>query len=65
MTHSLWSYSGVKGAGQGACLSPLYRVPEQGPLEEVTGGKQRARDTQRVCQRAGTANIHKSKDIEI
>lgn len=50
----------MEGAGQGACL-PLTSVPEQGPLEKVTGGKQSGSKTHREHVRAGTVNIHKSK----
>ena len=60
--HSLWSYSGVKGAGKGACRSPLYRVPEQGPTTKGSNGENRGQKTQ--CERLGTASVHKSKDTE-
>ena len=40
LMNSYRSDSGVKGAGHGSCLSPQYSVPEQGPTEEVTRGKQ-------------------------
>ena len=38
------------GAGQGSCLSLEYSVPERGPLEDVTGEKQRVRDTKSVSE---------------
>ena len=60
--HSLWNYSGTKGAVQGACLSPPYDAQEQGPLE-VTGGKNQGK-RHRVCQRAETGSTHKPKDME-
>ena len=61
--HSLWNYSGKKGAVQGACLSPPYDAQEQGPLEEVRGGKTQGK-RRRVCQRVETGSTHKPKDME-
>ena len=60
--HSFWNYSGMKGAVQGACLSPPYDAQEQGPLE-VTGGKSQGK-RHRVCQRVETGSIHKAKNME-
>lgn len=74
--HSLWRYSGVKGAGQVSCRSPLYSVPEQGPLKKVTGGKHRAgvkdksKDRKGQQQKEGkrhsipqTAKVNRKTDI--
>ena len=52
----------MKGAVQGACLSPPYDAQEQGPLE-VTGGKNQGK-RHRVCQRVETGSTHKPKDME-
>ena len=51
--HLMNSYridSGVKGAGQGSCLSPQYSMPEQGPTEEVTRGKQSGSKTHSMSE---------------
>ena len=61
--HSLWNYSGTKGAVQGACLSPPYDAQEQGPLEEVRRGKTQGK-RHRVCQRVETGSTHKPKDMD-
>ena len=52
----------MKGAVQGACLSPQYDAHGQGPLEQVTGKTQGKRH--RVCQRVETGSTHKPKDME-
>ena len=52
----------MKGAVQGACLSPPYDAQEKRPLE-VTGGKNQGK-RHRVCQRAETGSTHKPKDME-
>ena len=61
--HSFWNYSGMKGAVQGACLSPPYDAQEQGPLEELPGGINQGKK-HRVCQRVETGSTHKPKDME-
>ena len=60
--HSFWNYSGMKGAVQGACLSPQYDAHEQGP-PEVTGGKSQGKRN-RVCQRGETGSTHVCEDME-
>ena len=60
--HSFWNYSGMKGAVQGACLSPQYDAHEQGP-PEVTGGKSQGK-RHRVCQRGETGSTHVCEDME-
>ena len=64
--HSVYSfcnYTGMKGAVQGACLSPPYNAHGQGSTEEVTGGKTLGK-RHRVCQRVETGSTHKPKDME-
>ena len=53
----------MKGAVQGACLSPPYDAHGQGPPEEVKGGKLQGK-RHRVCQRVETGSTHKPKDME-
>ena len=53
----------MKGAVQGACLSPPYDAQEQGPLEELPGGINQGKK-HRVCQRVETGSTHKPKDME-
>ena len=53
----------MKGAVQGACLSPPYDAHGQGPPEEVRGGKLQGK-RRRVCQRVETGSTHKPKDME-
>ena len=40
----------MKGAVQGACLSPPYDAQEQGPLEELPGGKKPRQETQSLSE---------------
>ena len=53
----------MKGADQGASLSPPYDAHGQGPPEEVRGGKLQGK-RHRVCQRVETGSIHKAKNME-
>lgn len=44
-----WTDSGVEGAGQRSCLPfTMVQGGQEGPLENVTGGKQREQDTQKA-----------------
>ena len=52
----------MKGAVQGACLSPPHDAHEQGP-REVTGGKSQGK-RHRVCQRGETGTTHVCEDME-
>ena len=53
----------MKGAVQGACLSPPQDAHEDGRIEEVRGGKTQGK-RHRVCQRLETGSTHKPKDME-
>ena len=53
----------MKGAVQGARLSPPQDAQEEGTLEEVRGGKTQG-NRHRVCQRVEIGSTHKPKDME-